>query len=90
MENKYIPRNRVGDGVCDCGQDDYFLCDDEWPDDHYIKKHISFSTICDGFTELISVNDTEGNETDEPDVNIGHVIIHIHVVAGIVSMARMK
>jgi hypothetical protein len=64
---KYIRRKLVGDGKCDCDPNKYLLCDDEEPELHYIKKHISFSTICDGFTELIPIDINEQNKTDETE-----------------------
>ncbi|UJR12436.1 hypothetical protein I4U23_016612 [Adineta vaga] len=57
----------VGNGICECPIDQYNLCDDEAPDKHYIRKHIYFPTICDGFTELIPVLIDGRNETDETE-----------------------
>ncbi|CAF1673497.1 unnamed protein product, partial [Adineta ricciae] len=62
-----IPPYRVNDGVCDCPKDQYGLCDDEDSDKHFMRKHIYFPTICDGFTELIPIIIDGRNETDETD-----------------------
>ena len=43
------------------------LCDDEFFDDHYSRKVVSFPTICDGFNELIPVLIDGRNETDETE-----------------------
>ncbi|CAF3847372.1 unnamed protein product [Rotaria sp. Silwood1] len=50
-----------------CGRDKNFYCDDEDLNDLYIRKHISITNICDGFTELILVTTNGRNETDEPE-----------------------
>jgi hypothetical protein len=55
----------IGDGICNCPIDQHDLGDDENPDKHYITKHISFPTICDGFTELIPIIDDGQIVTDE-------------------------
>ncbi|CAF2706727.1 unnamed protein product [Rotaria sp. Silwood2] len=60
--SKYISKYRVHDGFNDCDYND-----DENPDVHYARKHISFETICDGFTELIPVTFNQINETDETE-----------------------
>ncbi|CAF2823515.1 unnamed protein product [Rotaria sp. Silwood2] len=65
--NLCIPPTLIENGRCDCGYNDYNLCDDEGLNLHYPKKHISFPTICDGFTELIPVTIDERNETDETE-----------------------
>ncbi|CAF3712463.1 unnamed protein product [Adineta steineri] len=68
--NFCVPQNAVENMVCDCPTDPYdpLLCDDENPrNKHYIRKHISFPTICDGFTELIPVSIDGRNETDETE-----------------------
>ena len=65
--NVCISSRLVGDGECDCKLDEYGFCDDEHPKRHYIRKHISFPTICDGFTELIPLTIDGRNETDETE-----------------------
>ncbi|CAF1483273.1 unnamed protein product [Rotaria sordida] len=57
----------VKDEWCQCGFDQYSFCDDEDLNNLYIRKHISFTTICDGFTELIPVTIDGRNETDETE-----------------------
>ncbi|CAF1509173.1 unnamed protein product, partial [Rotaria sordida] len=57
----------VKDEWCQCGLDQYTFCDDEDLNDLYIRKHISFGTICDGFTELIPVTIDGRSETDETE-----------------------
>ena len=44
----------INDGWCQCSSIEYNFCEDEKTDLYYIRKHISFPTICDGFTELIT------------------------------------
>ncbi|CAF1216868.1 unnamed protein product [Rotaria sordida] len=62
-KSKSIHYNRLKDGLCDCPH----YCDDEVPIDHTvdIQEHISFQTICDGFTELLPIMIDGQNETDE-------------------------
>jgi hypothetical protein len=38
--NVCISRKLVDDGTCNCPQDFYDFCDDEYTDVTYIKKHI--------------------------------------------------
>ncbi|CAF0995427.1 unnamed protein product [Rotaria sp. Silwood1] len=57
----------IENGWCDCGYNEYGFCEDEELNIHYIKKHISFPIICDGFTELIPVIIDGRNETDETE-----------------------
>ncbi|CAF0830570.1 unnamed protein product [Rotaria sordida] len=66
-EKKCMPLKVIQDGNCDCKDNEYGLCDDEYTTDHYIRKHISFQTICDGFTELIPITIDGHNETDETE-----------------------
>ena len=67
MKNICISSKKVGDRFCECGRDEYGLCDDEISVLYYIIKHISFPTICDSFTELIPVMIDGRNETDETE-----------------------
>ncbi|CAF2574165.1 unnamed protein product [Rotaria sp. Silwood2] len=62
-----IPLTAIEDGRCDCGDNEYGVCDDESLNLHYIRKHISFQTICDGFIELLPVTIDGRNETDETE-----------------------
>ncbi|CAF1013120.1 unnamed protein product [Rotaria sp. Silwood1] len=64
---KCIPLLFVENGECECGTNEYDLCEDENMHLHSIRYHISFPTICDGFTELIPVNIDGKNETDETE-----------------------
>ncbi|CAF0987272.1 unnamed protein product, partial [Rotaria sordida] len=57
----------VGDSWCHCGFVQYNACEDEDLNIHYIRTHISFTTICDSFTELIPVTINGRNETDETE-----------------------
>ena len=65
--NISFPLVFLNDGICTCGFDEYNLCDDEVTESRYIRKHISFPTICDGFTELIPVLIDGRKETYETD-----------------------
>ncbi|UJR34763.1 hypothetical protein I4U23_027541 [Adineta vaga] len=67
IANICISQYLVGNRLCNCPMDQYNLCDDESPDKHYIRKHIYFPTICDGFTELIPVLIDGRNETDKTE-----------------------
>ncbi|CAF3548055.1 unnamed protein product [Rotaria sp. Silwood1] len=67
IKNICISPALVDDRWCHCGYDQYGFCDDEELNIHYIRKHISFTTICDGFTELIPVTINERSETDETE-----------------------
>ncbi|CAF1063083.1 unnamed protein product [Adineta steineri] len=66
-QDRCIPRKTFNNKQCNCGLNKYGLCDDEDSDDHNIRYHISFPTICDGFTELIPVEIGERYETDETE-----------------------
>ncbi|CAF1467257.1 unnamed protein product, partial [Adineta steineri] len=65
-----IHYQKVDDGKCHCGRNEYGLCDDEDRTFRYITSHLSFQTICDGFTELIPVNINGQNETDETECEL--------------------
>ncbi|CAF4126864.1 unnamed protein product, partial [Adineta steineri] len=62
-----IHATSVDDGICNCGLNEYGVCDDKEFYDNYIKTNILFPTICDGFTELIPVEIGERYETDETE-----------------------
>ncbi|CAF1355312.1 unnamed protein product [Adineta steineri] len=67
-QDRCISTTLFDDGICDCGFNEYGICDDETDTDKYhSRNHISFSTICDGFIELIPVEIDERNETDETE-----------------------
>ena len=66
-KEKYVPLTVVQDGKCDCGFVDRGWCEDENLEINYIRRNISFQTICDGFTELLPIVIDERNETDETD-----------------------
>jgi hypothetical protein len=51
--------------MCDCGNDTCGICDDEYSSIDDIRKKVSFSTICDGFTELKPMHIKGRPETDE-------------------------
>ena len=63
--NICIAPSLVEDNKCHCRSIEYEFCDDEASDLHFIRKHISFTTMCDGFTELIPLATDGQNETDE-------------------------
>ena len=67
-----ISFKKVDNGLCDCGRDPYGLCDDEDTNRRHLRTHISFPTICDGFTELFPVTIGEKNETDETGCELWH------------------
>ena len=67
LSGKCISLQRIDDGVCDCDRDQYGLYDDEQSTLRTIRKHISFPTICDGFTELMPVVIDGRKETDESE-----------------------
>ena len=65
--NICISPSLVENGECDCLSTDGMFCDDEYSDRRYIRKHISFTTICDGFTELLPLTIDGRKETDETE-----------------------
>ncbi|UJR16952.1 hypothetical protein I4U23_003850 [Adineta vaga] len=67
LMNKCISRKKVQNRYCDCGFDEFGLCEDESSVTRHIREHISFPTICDGFTELKPVLIDGRNETDETE-----------------------
>ena len=68
--NKCIPHSHVGNSECDCGTGEDGLCDDESVTSHYIRKHIAFANICDGFTDLIPVLIDGQHQTDETECEL--------------------
>ncbi|CAF4595144.1 unnamed protein product [Rotaria sp. Silwood2] len=65
--NKYIHQSLVKNEVCQCRVEGENWCEDEDFHTHYVRKNISFQTICDGFTELIPKIIEGQNETDETE-----------------------
>ena len=65
--HRCIARSLVEDVTCHCRSIEYKFCDDEVSDLRYVRKHISFTIICDGFTELIPLLIDGLNETDETE-----------------------
>ncbi|CAF4907208.1 unnamed protein product [Rotaria sp. Silwood1] len=65
--NISISYHLVDNGKCDCSSNDNEFCEDEYPSLYYIQKHISFQTICDGFTELLPIIIDGQNHTDETE-----------------------
>ncbi|CAF4581754.1 unnamed protein product, partial [Rotaria sp. Silwood2] len=65
--NNFISYKLVEDGECNCSPNDDGFCEDEYPYIYYAQKHISFQTICDGFTELLPINIDGQNHTDETE-----------------------
>ena len=63
--DRYISPSLVTDDQCDCLDTSSDWCTDEDVNINFIKKNISFQTICDGFVELIPVKIDDRNETDE-------------------------
>jgi hypothetical protein len=67
ISNKYISQSLIADGKCDCGYIEPNWCEDENLNINYIKRNISFQTICDKGTELYPVIIDGQNETDETE-----------------------
>jgi hypothetical protein len=65
--NKYIPQSSIANGICDCGKIEPTWCEDEDLNMNYIRRNISFQTICDGFIELSPILINGRNETDETE-----------------------
>ena len=65
--NTYIAKRLRGNGVCDCRSKDVGTCEDEVSQEQYVESHISFQTMCDGFTELAPVMVDGRPMTDETD-----------------------
>ncbi|CAF1454137.1 unnamed protein product [Rotaria sp. Silwood1] len=61
---KYIHQSLVRNGVCQCELEDQHWCEDEDFHIHYVRKNISFQTICDEFTEPIPITIEGQNETE--------------------------
>jgi hypothetical protein len=64
---KYDSYHPVKNGQCDYSHYDNSFYEDENLDIHYIRNHISFQTICDGFTELLPITIDGQNHTDETE-----------------------
>ncbi|CAF4638104.1 unnamed protein product [Rotaria sp. Silwood2] len=67
IANNYIHQSLVQNGECECKLADQDWCEDEDFHIHYVRKNISFPTICDEFTELIPKAIDGQNETDETE-----------------------
>ena len=65
--NKSISLTSIENGQCDCGYMDNTWCEDENLNMNYIRRKISFQTICDGFIELAPISIDGRNETDETE-----------------------
>jgi hypothetical protein len=65
--NKYIPQSLVMNDRCDCKTNEPGWCEDENMDRNYIRRTISFQTICDGYIELAPIIIDRRNETDETE-----------------------
>ena len=65
--NTCLSLTLIDDGMCDCADNEYGLCEDEDLEFYYIKEHVAFPTICDGFTELLPMTIDGRNETDETE-----------------------
>ena len=63
--NMYISSRLVENDICDCPKNEDQMCDDEDSNIRYFKTHLSFQTVCDGFTELTPVIIDEQEMTDE-------------------------
>ena len=64
-KKKYVPLTTIEDGKCDCGYVERDWCEDESLQMNYIRRNISFQTICDGYIELQPILLDGHNETDE-------------------------
>jgi hypothetical protein len=68
---KCINRKMVGDSYGDSGRNEHGMCDDEHSLEHYTITHVSFPSICNGFTELLPVNtSSERYDTDETECEL--------------------
>ena len=65
--NTFISSRLVADGFCDCPKNGDNTCDDEYCELVFSQTHISFQTICDGFTELKPLLINGQWMTDETD-----------------------
>ncbi|CAF1376339.1 unnamed protein product [Rotaria sp. Silwood1] len=66
-KNMCISSKLIENGKCDCGFDEYDLSVIEISSLDYIRKQISFPTICESFTELAPVIVNRANEIDETE-----------------------
>ena len=57
----------VSDGFCNCISVEGSFCDVGSLELRHIREHISFTTICDGFTELFPLIIDGRNQTDETE-----------------------
>ena len=65
--NTYIFKSFIKNAKCECGYVEDDWCEDEDMDIEYIRKNITFQTICDGITHLLPVVIEGRNETDETE-----------------------
>ncbi|UJR29413.1 hypothetical protein I4U23_010625 [Adineta vaga] len=70
--NQYIAIRQVNDGqMCDCKGSGEHFCVDESSERLHFQKRISFQTICDKTSQLLSEFPGYENETDETNSNDG-------------------
>ena len=85
LNNVCISRSRISDGTCDCRVEYSTNCEDEiagsCPENKFqscnvhimnniVRKIITFSTICDGFSELSPIIIDGMNHTDETECEL--------------------
>ncbi|CAF0846582.1 unnamed protein product [Adineta steineri] len=67
---KCIHHEKVNDGICHCGLNEYGLCDDGDAKCRAFRTHLSFSIVCDGFIDLFPINIDGQNVTDETECEL--------------------
>jgi hypothetical protein len=78
--NTYIHPSLVKNNKCDCKTNEPIWCEDESNNYNYIRRNISFQTICDGFIELIPVNIDGRNETECEQWECNNIYTHCNDV----------
>ncbi|CAF4110326.1 unnamed protein product [Adineta steineri] len=68
--DRFILKDFIEDGKCDCQSKSDYICEDENKDFRYSRENISFQVICDGYTELSPMNIGGSNETDETECEL--------------------
>ncbi|CAF0798585.1 unnamed protein product [Adineta steineri] len=63
----YMSRKLIGDGLCQCGVEFYQMCEEDFLILKHVREHISFPSICNGMIDLIPLNISGRNETDETE-----------------------
>jgi hypothetical protein len=65
--DRYVHQFWIKNSLCNCHDDPQLACEDEHLEINYLRKHIIFQHICDGYIDLSTIKIEEQDETDETE-----------------------